>query len=93
MIMNEAIPNAFFKVGNKQDLDSLTPAVLQQAHLKNIIRFAEERKLIVAGPFPDAGEVRGIYIFNVATLEEARQLTVTDPSIQQGVLEMELRSI
>ncbi len=83
----------FLKSGTNKKLNSLTPAVLQQAHLKNIIRFAEERKLIVAGPFPDAGEVRGIYFFDVATLEEARQLTVTDPSIQQGVLEMELRPI
>ncbi len=46
--------------------------------------------LLVAGPFMDDGEVRGIYIFNVKTIEEARQLTETDPAIQAGRLEMEL---
>lgn len=36
------------------------------------------------------GDVRGIYIFNVTTVEEARVLTATDPAIQAGRLTMEL---
>jgi hypothetical protein len=35
--------------------------------------------------------VRGIYIFDVETIEEARRLTNTDPAIQAGSLVMELR--
>jgi len=35
--------------------------------------------------------VRGIYIFNVTTLDEAAQLTQTDPAIQARSLVMELR--
>jgi hypothetical protein len=38
----------------------------------------------------DDGEMRGIYIFNVTTIEEAKKLTETDPAIQAGRLEMEL---
>jgi hypothetical protein len=35
-------------------------------------------------------QLRGIYIFDVRTLEEAQALTATDPAIQAGRLEMEL---
>jgi uncharacterized protein YciI len=58
--------------------------------MANINRLAEEGKLIVAGPFEDNGELRGIFVFNVATLEEAKTLTETDPAVQAGRLIMEL---
>jgi hypothetical protein len=35
-------------------------------------------------------EIRGIFIFDVATIEEARQLTSTDPAIIADALFMEL---
>ncbi len=58
--------------------------------MANIRRLGEQGKLALAGPFLDDGSVRGIYVFNVETLEEARALTETDPAIQAGRLEMEL---
>lgn len=51
---------------------------------------AEAGKLVLAGPFFGDGDLRGIYIFNVNSIEEAEALTNTDPAIQQGSLEMEL---
>lgn len=81
---------AFLKAGPNRSQDSLEAAQLQRAHLDNIGRLAEEGKLSLAGPFLDGGELRGIYIFNVSTIEEARKLTETDPAIQQGRLVMEL---
>lgn len=81
---------AFLKAGPVRSQDSLTAARLQRAHLDNITRLAEAGKLILAGPFLDDGEVRGIYIFAVETVEEAEALTATDPSIQAGRLVMEL---
>ncbi|MEO8569926.1 MAG: YciI family protein [Ginsengibacter sp.] len=82
---------AFLKEGKNKNLDSAESANLQVAHLKNIIRLADEGKLIVAGPFMDDQPIRGIFIFNVGTIEEAKKLTETDPAIKAGVLEMELR--
>lgn len=82
---------AFLHSGPNRSQDSLEAARLQTAHLANISRMAAEGKLVLAGPFLDSGEVRGIYIFDVPTLEEARELTSTDPAIQAGRLEMELR--
>jgi uncharacterized protein len=82
---------AFLKRGPNRETDPVKAAELQKAHLKNIGRLADEGKLILAGPFLDDGEIRGIYIFNVETLDEARQLTETDPAIKSGHLIMELK--
>jgi uncharacterized protein YciI len=81
---------AFLKAGPNRSQDEETAAKLQTAHLKNIQRLAAEGKLLLAGPFLDNGNVRGIYIFNVPTLDEAEKLTQTDPAIQAGSLVMEL---
>ncbi|MCG8328165.1 MAG: YciI family protein [Chitinophagales bacterium] len=82
---------AFLKAGPNRSQDSLEAARLQRAHLDNITRMAEGGSLVLAGPFMDDGTVRGIYIFDVKTIEEAEKLTATDPAIQAGRLEMELR--
>jgi len=82
---------AFLKTGPNRSKDSTAAAELQKAHLANIRRLAEEGKLSLAGPFMDGNETyRGIYIFNVSSVEEARALTETDPAIQAGSLVMEL---
>jgi uncharacterized protein len=81
---------AFLKSGPTKIDDAAKRKDLQVAHLKNIQRMAEEGKLVVAGPFLDNQPIRGIYIFNVTTVEEAKKLVETDPSIQAGTLEMEL---
>lgn len=54
-----------------------------------INRLAKEGKLILAGPFMDGGEFRGIYLFDVKTVEEAQKLTETDPSIKEGYFKVE----
>lgn len=82
---------AFLKSGPNRSQDSTTRANLQRAHLDNIGKLAEEGKLVLAGPFLDNGELRGIYIFNVSSIEEAESLTKTDPAIQAGSLIMELK--
>lgn len=81
---------AYLKRGPNRSQDSATAAELQRAHLDNINRMAQEGMLVLAGPFLDDGDVRGIYIFNVQTVEEAEALTKTDPAIKAGRLEMEL---
>ena len=82
---------ALLKRGPNRSQDSLEAARLQRAHLDNITRMAAAGQLVLAGPFLDTGEVRGIYIFDVRTIEEAEALTNTDPAIQAGSLLMELR--
>lgn len=81
---------AFLKTRPNRLKDSAASAQLQMAHLKNIMRLAEEGKLMVAGPSLDNQDIKGIFIFNVSTVEEAKKLTETDPAIEAGSLIMEL---
>ncbi|MBP1657261.1 MAG: hypothetical protein H6Q31_1862 [Bacteroidetes bacterium] len=81
---------AFLKKGPNRNQDSIEAARLQAAHMANIHRMAEEGSLVLAGPFMDDGDLRGIYVFNVSTVEEARALTATDPAVKAGRLTMEL---
>ncbi len=60
-------------------------------HFANIGRLAGEGKLAVAGPFgKNDKSYRGLYIFNVATIEEAEKLVVLDPAVKSGVFVPEL---
>ncbi len=81
---------AFLRKGPNREQDKDKAAKLQAAHMENIQRLADEGKLSLAGPFLDDGDLRGIYIFNVTDIEEAKALTETDPAIQSGQLVMEL---
>lgn len=81
---------AFLKRGPNRNLDATQASEIMTAHLKNINRMAEDGKLIIAGPFFGSGELRGIYIFDVQSIEAAETLTNTDPAIEAGTLEMEL---
>jgi uncharacterized protein YciI len=60
-------------------------------HFANIGKLADEGKLAVAGPFgKNDRSYRGLYIFNVSTIEEAEQLVVLDPAVKAGVFVPEL---
>ena len=83
---------AFLKAGPNRSQDSATAAKLQAAHMANIVRMADAGDLVVAGPFLDGGDIKGIYIFNVETVEKAKELTETDPAIKAGRLMMELHT-
>ena len=80
----------FLKKGPHRDQDSLEVEKIQQAHLDNITKLAKSGKLNVAGPFLDDGDLRGIFVFDVPTLEEAKNLTETDPAIKSGRLSYEI---
>lgn len=62
---------------------------IQEGHMANISRMAATGKLLIAGPFTDGGDLRGMFIFRVATLEEARALAEQDPAVKAGRLKFE----
>ena len=78
---------AFLVRGDKWTPEK-TPATeaIQKAHMANIQRLADMKKLVVAGPFGDNGRLRGIFVFRVDTIEEAKTLAETDPAVQAGRL-------
>ncbi len=56
-----------------------------RGHFANMKTLAEEKKLVLAGPFVGDEEKRGLYIFNVQTIEEAEELVKTDPAVEAGI--------
>ena len=62
-----------------------------EGHMANISRLAKEGKLAVAGPFEkNDRNYRGIFIFNVTTVEEALALVETDPAVKAKIFEAEM---
>ncbi|MCU0363096.1 MAG: YciI family protein [Bacteroidales bacterium] len=63
---------------------------LFRGHFSNMDRLAEAGKLVLAGPF-DTNESswRGLFIFNVPTVEEAKELVKTDPTVKERIFEVD----
>jgi uncharacterized protein YciI len=80
----------FLKAGPNRTQDSATAAKIQEGHLNNITRLFNEKKMVMAGPFLDEGIYKGIFLFDVATEEEVKQLLQTDPAIKAGRLDFEI---
>lgn len=83
---------AFLRVGKAKRPDAKTMEPLQAGHLKTINKLADEGRIVLAGPFTDGGEMRGIFIFNVKTVEEAKELVKADPLISAGYLDVEFHT-
>jgi uncharacterized protein YciI len=63
---------------------------IQQAHLAHLRHMAKAGKLLVAGPLDDQPDprLRGIEIFRVGSIEEAKRLAGEDPAVKAGRLEV-----
>jgi len=80
----------FLKKGENRDQDSTAAAELQKAHLAHMDKLHKEGKLVMAGPFLDDGDIRGIVIYAVGSMEEAVALTEEDPAVKAGRLVVEM---
>jgi len=69
-----------------------TPATekIQAAHLANITKLHDAGKLVLAGPFTDNGNWRGIFIFKTSSIEETKSLVENDPAVQAERLTYEI---
>ena len=59
---------ALLKAGPNRDKSKEEVAELQKGHMANIKCLANEGLFVLAGPFLDDGDLRGIYIFDVRTI-------------------------
>lgn len=53
-------------------------------HFANMKRLAAEGKLALAGPLDGKDGWRGLFVFSVKTIDEAKKLAETDPVIKEG---------
>ena len=74
-------------VKDRPVIDSVTAMEIQRGHMANLERMYYEGKSILAVPFMDGGEMRGIVILDVTSEEEARAQMNRDPAIINGILE------
>lgn len=86
----------YLKSGPTPSKTAAERAEVQRGHMANIQRLADERVLIVAGPYGDprrSQAYRGIFVFDVADVAEARALASSDPGAKAGVFVMEPHAI
>jgi uncharacterized protein len=65
---------------------------IQEGHLAHLRRLAEAKELIIAGPFEEDTNLRGVVIFSTSSLDRARELMETDPATIHGRLVLDLYS-
>ena len=73
---------------NPPDMPKAELDQLQEKHLANIRRLADEGKLLKAGPFEDFSgrNVRGMFILKTDSVDQAREWVATDASVKAGRL-------
>jgi uncharacterized protein len=64
---------------------------LFEGHFANINKLSDEGKLLVAGPFGKNDDaMRGLFILDVDTPEEAMELLMQDPTIEKGIFNVDI---
>ena len=80
----------FLKSGPNRSQDSTEAIELQKQHMAHLERMATEGYTSLTGPMGNDGDLRGIVVFNTATLAEADSLANLDPMVKAGRLKVEI---
>lgn len=79
------------KSGSNTSGDEASKNTAFRGHMENIKKMVALDKLVVAGPMgTNDKSYQGIFILNVATIEEAETLLQSDPAIKAQYLDTEL---
>ena len=82
----EQLVLGFLMRGTNTSRTSADAAAIQKGHLAYMAKLHEAGKLAVAGPFMDDAPMRGIVIYRVATIAEAKAHAAEDPAVKAGRL-------
>ncbi len=78
---------AILKTGDVEIEDKAIRDSLFAGHMQNIRQLVDDGKMIVAGPLMKNDKAyRGLFILNVASIDEADSLVNTDPAIRSRLL-------
>lgn len=79
------------KTGTANITDTAFRQQLFKGHFDNIIRLANEGKLIVAGPLEkNERTYRGIFIFNTESFDEVKEFLKGDPTVTEKIFDVEM---
>ncbi len=81
----------YLKAGPNQDHNPEEAAKIQKGHRDNMNMLAKQGSLCIAGPMGDDGDVRGIMILSVPTLEEVEDMVAKDPAVIARRLIMDIQ--
>jgi uncharacterized protein YciI len=76
--------------GDSRDQSPEESEKIQTAHLKHLESMYKKGILLIAGPMGDDGDLRGIVVLKVGSMEEAQALVNADPAVKAGRLRVEL---
>ena len=77
------------KPGSNPELDSLERAEMIESHVEYLKYLNKNGKLYASGPMSTNPDMRGLYIFNVASVEAAEGLMNSDRAIEAGLVTVE----
>jgi len=76
------------KTGTANITDKPLRDSLFRGHMGNITRLVDMGKMVVAGPFGSNNDgMRGIFILDVQSIDEAKELMKADPTITEKIFE------
>jgi len=77
---------------NAPKLEGAALEELQKKHLGHLKAMYEAGKMVIAGPFDEQRDeaMRGMCLYRVATLDDARKLAEEDPAVKAGRLQVEV---
>lgn len=94
---DEAYTLVLIKTGPKSgQLPADETKALFAGHFTNMRRMAEERQLLMAGPFGETRHdtaLRGIFVLDTGDLERAREIASTDPPTQAGIFTLDFHAL
>jgi uncharacterized protein YciI len=76
--------------GTARDQAPAETEKIQTAHLNHLESLYKKGILLIAGPMADDGDLRGIVVLKVSSMEEAQALVNADPAVKAGRLRVEL---
>lgn len=81
----------YFKTGPNREQASEEAAKIQAGHRANMRLLADQGALCIAGPMGDDGDIRGIMILSIPTIDEVQAIVAKDPAVMAGRLIMEIQ--
>ena len=81
---------ALLKPGKATETDKKVRDSIFRGHMANIVRLANEGKLILAGPFADNKDYEGLFLFNSDNIQEVKEWVSTDPAVKANFLDPQL---
>ena len=80
----------FLKKGKNRTQSKKVADSLQRLHLDHLGKMYDLGYADISGPFGDLGDIRGVTIYNVPTIQIADSLANLDPMVKAGRLEIEM---